>query len=283
MPETIWTIKHRPNKEPKFHKELMFEGDGNSTKDPLTIFNKGWIFKIDKIIINWSQFGLQDANSPIIEELIFLHDFINLILVFIITFVGYIMVLILLNNYININLLESQIIECIWTIIPAIILIQIAIPSLLLLYILDESIDSALTIKILGHQWYWSYEYTDFWSISSNNQIDFDSYIVPSNDLETSIFRLLDVDNRTIIPYNIHIRILISSADVLHAWTVPSLGVKADAIPGRLNQVKFIRQRPGVFFGQCSEICGANHRFMPIVIEIVNMNYFLNWVTCIYE
>jgi len=234
-------------------------------------------------IINWSQFGLQDANSPIIEELIFLHDFINLILVFIITFVGYIIVFILLNNYININLLESQMIECIWTIIPAIILIQIAIPSLLLLYILDESIDSALTIKILGHQWYWSYEYTDFWSISSNNQIDFDAYIIPSNDLETSIFRLLDVDNRTIIPYNIHIRILISSADVLHAWTVPSLGVKADAIPGRLNQVKFIRQRPGVFFGQCSEICGANHRFIPIVIEIININYFLNWVTCIYE
>ena len=193
------------------------------------------------------------------------------------------MVLILLNNYININLLESQIIECIWTIIPAIILIQIAIPSLLLLYILDESIDSALTIKILGHQWYWSYEYTDFWSIRSNNQIDFDSYIVPSNDLETSIFRLLDVDNRTIIPYNIHIRILISSADVLHAWTVPSLGVKADAIPGRLNQVKFIRQRPGVFFEQYSEICGANRRFMPIVIEIININYFLNWVRCIYE
>ena len=163
---------------------------------------------------------------------------------------------ILLNNYININLLESQIIECIWTIIPAIILIQIAIPSLLLLYILDESIDSALTIKILGHQWYWSYEYTDFWSISSNNQIDFDSYIVPSNDLETSIFRLLDVDNRTIIPYNIHIRILISSADVLHAWTVPSLGVKADAIPGRLNQVKFIRQRPGVFLDNVQKFAG---------------------------
>merc|ERR1711994_943882 len=113
-------------------------------------------------------------------------------------------------------------------------------------------------------------------SISSNNQIDFDAYIIPSNDLETSIFRLLDVDNRTIIPYNIHIRILISSADVLHAGTVPSLGVKADAIPGRLNQVKFIAQRAGVFFGQCSEICGANHRFMPIVLEIVNSKTFLN-------
>jgi len=181
------------------------------------------------------------------------------------------------------NLLESQIIECIWTIIPAIILIQIAIPSLLLLYILDESIDSSLTIKVLGHQWYWSYEYTDFWSIRSNVQIEFDSYIIPQNELEINIFRLLDVDNRTIIPYHVHIRILISSADVLHAWTVPSLGVKADAMPGRLNQVKFIRSRPGIFFGQCSEICGANHRFIPIVIEIVNINYFLNWITCIYE
>jgi len=114
-------------------------------------------------------------------------------------------------------------------------------------------------------------------------QFEFDSYIIPQNELELNIFRLLDVDNRTVIPYKIHIRILISSADVLHAWAVPSLGVKADAIPGRLNQVKFISQRPGIFFGQCSEICGANHRFMPIVIEIVNINYFLNWILCIYE
>ena len=204
-------------------------------------------------------------------------------MIFIISFVLLIMIYILINKYININLLESQIIECIWTIIPAIILIQIAIPSLLLLYILDESIDSSLTIKVLGHQWYWRYEYTDFWSIRKNIQIEFDSYIIPQNELEINMFRLLDVDNRTIIPYKVHIRILISSADVLHAWTVPSLGVKADAIPGRLNQVRFIRQRPGIFFGQCSEICGANHSFMPIVIEIININLFLNWITCIYE
>ena len=278
----IWIIRHNPNREPKFHKELIFEGEGSSTKELFIILNNGWIFKID-IIINWGQFGLQDANSPIIEELIFLHDFINLILIFIITFVGYIIISMLLNKYININILERQIIECIWTIIPAIILIQIAMPSLLLLYILDESIDRSITIKVLGHQWYWSYEYTDFWSLRKLNQIEFDSYIIHSNELESIIFRLLDVDNRTIVPYNIHIRILISSADVLHAWTVPSLGVKADAIPGRLNQVKFIRQRPGIFFGQCSEICGANHSFIPIVIEIININYFLNWITCIYE
>merc|ERR1711878_140140 len=151
------------------------------------------------------------------EELIFLHDFINIILVFIITFVGFIIVRILFNSFINKNLLERQIIECIWTIIPAVILIQIAIPSLLLLYMLEESIDSSLTIKVLGHQWYWSYEYTDFWSIRKNVQIEFDSYMIPTNELESNIFRLLDVDNRTIIPYKIHIRILISSADVLHA------------------------------------------------------------------
>lgn len=189
----------------------------------------------------------------------------------------------LFNKYININLLERQMIECVWTIIPAVILIQIAIPSLILLYILDESIDSSITIKVIGHQWYWSYEYTDFWSISNNNQIEFDSYIIPSNELEENMFRLLDVDNRTIIPYNINIRMLISSADVLHSWTIPSLGVKADAIPGRLNQLKFISQRPGIFFGQCSEICGANHSFMPIVVEIVNIKNFLNWIICIYE
>merc|ERR1711997_261570 len=112
------------------------------------------------------------------------------------------------------------------------------------------------------------YEYRDFWAIGNNSQVEFDVYIIPTNELSNDIFRLLDVDTRIVIPFNIHVRVLISSADVLHAWTVPSLGVKADAVPGRLNQVKFI--------GQCSEICGANHRFMPIVIEIVNSKTFLN-------
>jgi cytochrome c oxidase subunit 2 len=107
--------------------------------------------------------------------------------------------------------------------------------------------------------------------------------MIPVNELEDNMFRLLDVDNRTTVPFNVHIRMLISSADVLHAWTVPSLGVKADAVPGRLNQVKFVGQRPGIFFGQCSEICGANHSFIPIVIEIVRPSSFLNWVVCMYE
>merc|ERR1711921_2966 len=157
-----------------------------------------------------------DANSPIIEELLFLHDFINLILIFIIRFVGYIIFRILLNNFINKNLLESQIIECIWTIIPAAVLIQIAMPSLLLLYILDESIDSTFSVKIVAHQWYWRYEYSDFWA-SSIGILEFDSYIIPSSEIADNMFRLLDVDNRIVLPFNTHIRLLITSADVLHA------------------------------------------------------------------
>nr|ADB43170.1 cytochrome c oxidase subunit II [Calanus sinicus] len=234
-------------------------------------------------MMSWGQFGLQDANSPVMEELVFLHDFINMILIFIISFVGYIMLSMVNNKYLSMNLLESQVVECVWTIIPAIILIQIAMPSLLLLYMLDESIDSTLTLKVLGHQWYWSYEYTDFWSITDTLQVEFDSYMIPTGELEASMFRLLEVDNRTVIPFNVHVRMLITSADVLHAWTVPSFGVKADAVPGRLNQVKFIGQRPGIFFGQCSEICGANHSFMPIVMEVIGSSSFLSWMVCAGE
>ncbi len=182
------------------------------------------------------------------------------------------------NSFINKNLLEIQIVERVWTLIPAVILIQIALPSLLLLYMLDESIDRTLTIKAVGHQWYWRYEYSDFWSTRLQSSLEFDAYIVNTAELLDSGFRLLDTDNHTMAPVKTHVRILISSADVLHAWAVPSLGVKADAVPGRLNQVKFIGQRPGVFFGQCSEICGANHRFMPIVIEFIPSSVFINWV-----
>jgi cytochrome c oxidase subunit 2 len=203
------------------------------------------------------------------------------VLIFILRFVGFIIISIIKNSFINKNLLEIQLVERIWTIIPAVILVQIALPSLLLLYILDESIDSSLTVKAMGHQWYWRYEYSDFWFTGTNSFLEFDAYIIPSNELEPRIFRLLDTDNHTIVPFKTHVRLLISSADVLHAWTVPSLGVKADAVPGRINQVKFISQRPGIFFGQCSEICGANHRFMPIVLESISGNAFINWIISI--
>nr|YP_010579431.1 cytochrome c oxidase subunit II [Lepidurus couesii]UNY33513.1 cytochrome c oxidase subunit 2 [Lepidurus couesii] len=203
----------------------------------------------------------------------FFHDHAMLVLILITILVGYFMSSLMVNSFTNRYLLDGQLIEIIWTVFPALILISIALPSLRLLYLLDEVNEPSLTIKAMGHQWYWSYEYSDF------TNIEFDSYMTPAQDLLTNEFRLLDVDNRLVVPFNTQIRLLVTAADVLHSWTIPSLGVKVDAIPGRLNQLSLFVNRPGLFFGQCSEICGANHSFMPIVVESINTKNFLNWVS----
>ncbi|CAJ1129307.1 Hypothetical predicted protein (mitochondrion) [Octopus vulgaris] len=202
----------------------------------------------------------------------FFHDHSMFILIIILTLVMYITVLLMTNKFSSLMITESQKIETIWTIIPSIILLFLALPSLKLLYLLDESVNPLLTIKALGHQWYWSYEYSDFMNI------EFDSYMVPLNELNEGSFRLLETDHHLIIPMKTNTRMIISSADVIHSWTVPSLGIKVDAIPGRLNQLNLYSNRPGLYYGQCSEICGANHSFMPITLEIVNMNTFNNWL-----
>nr|YP_010327131.1 cytochrome c oxidase subunit II [Asota caricae]YP_010329852.1 cytochrome c oxidase subunit II [Asota plana]AHN52517.1 cytochrome c oxidase subunit II [Asota plana lacteata]UNP54470.1 cytochrome c oxidase subunit 2 [Asota caricae]UNP54613.1 cytochrome c oxidase subunit 2 [Asota plana] len=220
----------------------------------------------------WSNLNLQNSASPLMEQIIFFHDHTLIILIMITILVGYLMMSLLFNKYINRFLLEGQMIELIWTILPAIILIFIALPSLRLLYLLDELNNPLITLKSIGHQWYWSYEYSDF------NNIEFDSYMIPSNDLQSNSFRLLDVDNRIIIPMNNQIRIMVTATDVIHSWTIPSLGVKVDANPGRLNQTNFFINRPGIYYGQCSEICGANHSFMPIVIESISIKNFINWI-----
>nr|UZN44928.1 cytochrome c oxidase subunit II [Timanthes sp. f ZQH-2022] len=222
----------------------------------------------------WANLNLQNSNSPLMEQLTFFHDHTLLILFMVTILVTYIMTSLLFNTYTHRSLLEGQTIEIIWTILPAIILIFIALPSLRLLYLLDETMSPLITMKTIGHQWYWSYEYTDL-----PNPYEFDSYIIPHNELPSNGFRLLDVDNRIILPMNTQIRFLVTAADVLHSWTIPSLGVKVDATPGRLNQINFFMNRPGLFYGQCSEICGANHSFMPIVIESVNMHTFIKWIT----
>nr|YP_009926436.1 cytochrome c oxidase subunit II [Lysmata amboinensis]QNH68779.1 cytochrome c oxidase subunit II [Lysmata amboinensis] len=221
----------------------------------------------------WSALGFQDSASPLMEQLTFFHDHAMLVLILITTLVGYMLLSLFPNKFINRNLLEEQTIEIIWTVLPAIILVFIALPSLRLLYLLDEVNTPSVTVKAIGHQWYWSYEYSDF------TQVEFDSYMTPTNDLPHSGFRLLDVDNRTVLPMNTQIRVLVSAADVIHSWTVPALGVKADAIPGRLNQISFNMTRPGLFYGQCSEICGANHSFMPIVVESTSVESFLDWIS----
>nr|UZF13192.1 cytochrome oxidase subunit II [Simulium sp. 1 SMH-2022a]UZF13193.1 cytochrome oxidase subunit II [Simulium sp. 1 SMH-2022a]UZF13194.1 cytochrome oxidase subunit II [Simulium sp. 1 SMH-2022a]UZF13195.1 cytochrome oxidase subunit II [Simulium sp. 1 SMH-2022a] len=221
----------------------------------------------------WSNLGLQDSASPLMEQLNFFHDHTLLILIMITILVGYLMLMLFFNKFTNRFLLHGQTIEIIWTILPAIVLMFIALPSLRILYLLDEINSPAITLKTIGHQWYWSYEYSDFMNL------EFDSYMVPTNELETNGFRLLDVDNRIVLPMNTQVRILVTAADVLHSWTVPALGVKVDGTPGRLNQTNFLMNRPGLFFGQCSEICGANHSFMPIVLESTPTNYFIKWIT----
>nr|YP_010758073.1 cytochrome c oxidase subunit II [Kisaura adamickai]WEU80078.1 cytochrome c oxidase subunit II [Kisaura adamickai] len=218
----------------------------------------------------WSNLMFQNSSSPLMEQLIFFYDNSMLILTMITIFLMYIMMTLFINKFINLSMIEHQNIELIWTILPGIFLIFISIPSIHLLYLLDESNHPSITLKIIGHQWYWSYEYSDF------KNIEFDSYM--NNEHSLNNFRLLEVDNRIILPMKFQIRTLISSSDVIHAWTVPSLGIKADALPGRLNQTSFFINRPGIFYGQCSEICGANHSFMPISIESINLNNFIKWI-----
>nr|YP_010570191.1 cytochrome c oxidase subunit II [Anabropsis multispinula]ASK85585.1 cytochrome c oxidase subunit 2 [Anabropsis (Apteranabropsis) sp. QS-2017]UZF98248.1 cytochrome c oxidase subunit II [Anabropsis multispinula] len=226
----------------------------------------------------WSNINLQNSASPLMEQLTFFHDHTLLILTMITVLVAYIMTSLFFNKYTHRYLLEGQTIEVIWTILPAVTLIFIALPSLRLLYLLDETLEPLVTVKTVGHQWYWSYEYMDF-----ANPREFDSYMIPYNEMSENGFRLLDVDNRTILPMHTQVRMLITAADVLHSWTVPALGVKVDATPGRLNQTSFFMNRPGLFYGQCSEICGANHSFMPIVIESVNTKTFIAWMLSAFD
>ena len=220
----------------------------------------------------WGQLSFQDAISPIINSLISFHDYaitpITLILVYVICIIMFIT-----NQPFSIHTShENHQLESIWTLAPAIILITLALPSLRLLYLLDEISNPIITVKTTGHQWYWSYDYADF------TNLEFDSYIIPTEDLNPGEFRLLEVDNRLVLPWGIETRILITAADVLHSWTIPRIGVKADAVPGRLNQIIISPWQPGVSYGQCSEICGANHSFIPIAIESINPNSWILWI-----
>ena len=222
---------------------------------------------------HWGQLGFQDAASPIILQLILFHDHALLIIIMILSLVRYATFSLLTSKFSCRTIIEAQQIETIWTIVPAFILLILALPSLRLLYLIDEVRNPSLTIKAIGHQWYWRYEYSDFINL------EFDSYILPTDELLPGDFRLLEVDNRAVVPIQSEIRVLVTAADVIHSWTVPRLGVKVDAIPGRLNQLGFTSLKPGIFYGQCSEICGANHSFIPIVVEVVDLPSFTNWIS----
>jgi cytochrome c oxidase subunit II len=231
---------------------------------------------------SWGMY-FQDSASPQMEGLVELHDNIMYYLVIILFAVAWVLLSVIRNfaetnnpishKYLN----HGTLIELIWTITPALILILIAFPSFKLLYLMDEVNDSSMTVLAEGHQWYWSYQYPDFLN-SDEEFIEFDSYLVPEDDLEPGALRMLEVDNRVIVPELTHIRFIITSGDVIHSFAVPALGIKCDAYPGRLNQVSVFINREGVFYGQCSEICGILHSSMPIAIESVSLEKFLTWL-----
>lgn len=227
------------------------------------------------------QLGFQDAASPIMEGIVNFHNYVFIYLTYVAITVTWMLVSILVHfgknkrSISHKNLIHGTQIELVWTITPALILIGIAFPSFQLLYLMDEVIDPGVTLKVIGHQWYWSYEYSDY----APAQISFDSYMIPESELQLGDFRLLEVDHKVVVPVDTHVRVIVTAADVLHCFAVPSLGIKVDAVPGRLNQTSFIALREGVFYGQCSEICGANHAYMPICIEAVKVADYCAFIT----
>lgn len=214
----------------------------------------------------WNNIFFQSPSTFIIELVSTIHDYVSIFLVSILILVFINLSYSFFIKNFNLEFYEHHQLERIWTVIPFFLLIFIVVPSLTSLYMLDSCLFCGITIRIIGHQWYWRYFYKDL------KEFFFDSYIEPSSSRQ---IRLLDVDNRLVVPTFLPIRFLVSSSDVLHSWTIPSFGVKIDAVPGRINQFCFSSKRRGVFFGQCSEICGANHRFIPIVMESINFNKFI--------
>nr|AJT35526.1 cytochrome c oxidase subunit II [Phrixothrix hirtus] len=219
---------------------------------------------------SWSEMNNQNSSSPYMEQMIFFHDYTTIILTVIMIIISYMMISNFFNKFIDRFTMENQMIEMTWTIVPMVTLMFIAIPSLQLLYLIEEINFPMLTIKSIGHQWYWSYELSDF------KNIEFDSFMKKS--MKNFEFRFLDVDNRLPVPYKSQIRLLTTSTDVIHSWTIPSTGIKIDANPGRINQSSMFTNQSSIFYGQCSEICGMNHSFMPIVIESIKPSNFINWV-----
>lgn len=208
---------------------------------------------------------MQDALSLTREQIVYFHDYLILVIRIILSVVGYFLLFVLFTRTYSSSIVADHLVERVWTILPIIVLIFLVYPSIYLLYLIDERrVEFLCTLKVIGHQWYWSYK------IDGLVSLDIDSYID-----RDSVVRLIDVDNRVVIPAQEQIRALITSADVLHSWALPSLGLKIDAVPGRLNQFVFSVMVHSIVHGQCREICGVNHSFMPIVLEAVRLKDLL--------
>lgn len=226
--------------------------------------------------VDW-QLNFQEPATIMMEKLHWFHDKL-LVMCFIVSI--FVLGLILYAcvkfnkkaNPVPSKTSHHTLLEVIWTLVPLIILIVIAIPSFKILYQVEKSEKADMTLKVIGRQWYWQYEYPDY------NNIAFDSYIVPDKDIKPGMFRLLETDNRVVLPVGKVIKLLITGGDVIHSWGIPAFGVKTDAVPGRINEAWIKITKPGVYYGQCSELCGINHGFMPIAIEAVSPEDFDKWV-----
>ena len=223
------------------------------------------------------QMGMQAAATPIMHRVTSFH---SLLLWMCIVFVLFVFVLLAYacwrfsekRNPVPSRRSHNTLLEIVWTAVPVLILVIIAIPSFKLLYFMDVEPEAELTIKATGHQWYWQYTYPD------NGNFTFDAYMIADSDLQEGQLRLLETDNRVVVPVGTNVRIQTTAEDVLHSWAVPQFGVKVDAVPGRLNQLWINVEKPGIYYGQCSELCGVNHGFMPITVEVKTKEDFDAWV-----
>lgn len=223
----------------------------------------------------WGQLGFQEGIRSIIELLNYFHDYIVIILFIILTFVTYVFIFVILSKRLDKYTIDSHLLETIWTIVPIFILCFMAFPSLYLLYLMEDVRRPSLTVKVVGHQWYWEYQYSNSWIT-----LRFDSYIIKDSS-SYSLFHALDVDNRLVLPTSVNLLFLVTSADVIHSWTIPSLGIKVDAIPGRLNSLIRISPFSGLYYGQCREICGSNHSYIPIVLEFVPASVYTSYLASV--
>ena len=223
------------------------------------------------------QLGMQEPASIVKDSL---HSFHNLLL-WIITVITIFVLALLIYTMVRFRASanpaptrtsHNTVLEVAWTAIPVLILVVIAIPSFKLLYLGDRTPNPEMTIKVVGHQWYWSYEYPD------HGELKFDSYMIPESDIKEGQRRLLEVDNRVVVPANTNIRLLVAGADVIHSFFIPALGVQIYSMPGRLNEAWVNVDRPGVYYGQCNQICGINHAYMPIAVEALSKEDFTRWV-----
>jgi len=223
------------------------------------------------------QFGLQPPATPVMDRLWGFHDELLIIITLIAAFVLGLLVYVMWRFNQQRNPAPSRtshntVIEMLWTVVPVLILISIAIPSFKLMYYMDRVPNPEMTIKVTGHQWYWSYEYPD------QGGLAFDSNIISDDQLKPGQKRLLDVDNPLVVPADTIIRVLVTGTDVIHSWFVPSFGVQEYAIVGRLNESWMKIEHPGTYYGQCNQICGVNHAFMPIKVEAVSKDGFQRWL-----